>query len=133
MNKGSYFIATAAGALAIASAQSAHAQQDNGDYGIADIVVTAQKRAESMQGVPIAITALSSKLEQRGITGLANLQSTPPPGLFAQPFAGDPTLLIIDIRGVVNTDPGQGTIESGTAIYLDDIYLGRSGKRHRTG
>ncbi|MGF7150193.1 iron complex outermembrane receptor protein [Sphingomonas zeicaulis] len=109
-------------------AGTAGAQQNEGDaYGIQDIVVTAQKRAESMQDVPIAITAIGSEqLEQRGITGLANLQLTPPPGLFAQPFAGDPTLLIIDMRGVVNTDPGQGTIESGTAVYLDDIYLGRS-------
>jgi iron complex outermembrane receptor protein len=117
-------------ALAIAAstaAGSAHAQQDNSGFGIADIVVTAQKRAESMQDVPIAITAIGAEqLEQRGITGLSNLQTTPPPGLFAQPFAGDPTLLIIDVRGVVNTDPGQGTIESGTAVYMDDIYLGRS-------
>lgn len=44
---------------------------------VAEIIVTAQKRAESLQQVPVAITAITSAgLEQRGITGLANFQTT---------------------------------------------------------
>lgn len=94
--------------------------------GIEEIVVTAQKRAENLQDVPIAVSAYSAAaLEQRGATGLGTLFQTPPPGVVLQPFAGSHSLLIVDIRGVTNSDPGQGTVELGTAVYIDDVYLGR--------
>lgn len=95
--------------------------------GVQEIVVTAQKRAENLQKVPIAISAFSSEmLEQRGVTGLGSLFQSPPPGVVLQPFAGSQALLIVDMRGVTNADPGQGTMELGTAVYIDDVYLGRA-------
>lgn len=94
--------------------------------GVEEIVVTAQKREENLQDVPIAISAYSEQaLEARGATSLASLLQVPPPGVVLQPFAGSQTLLIVDMRGVTNADPGQGTVELGTAVYIDDVYLGR--------
>jgi iron complex outermembrane recepter protein len=95
--------------------------------GSGDIIVTAQKRAENLQDVPISITALSAAtLAAKGINGLQDFVAVPPPGLFVQSFAGANQILVLDIRGISNPDPGQGTVELGTAIYLDDIYLGRA-------
>lgn len=117
-------IGTACLAPALAWAQVGTAQPVE---GIQDIVVTAQKRSENLQDVPIAVSAYSSEaLEQRGATGLSSLLQTPPPGVVLQPFAGSQTLLIVDMRGVTNADPGMGTTELGTAVYLDDVYLGRA-------
>ncbi|MFD2498648.1 TonB-dependent receptor [Rhizorhabdus histidinilytica] len=97
-----------------------------GFTGVEEIVVTAQKRAENLQNVPIAVSAYSSAaLEQKGATNLGALFQTPPPGVVMQPFAGSQSLLIVDMRGITNADPGQGTTELGTAVYVDDVYLGR--------
>jgi iron complex outermembrane receptor protein len=112
---------------ALATAQVAStAAGDGAEGGLEEIVVTAQKRAENLQQVPFAVSAYSSAaIEQRGVTGLASLFQTPPPGVVMQPFAGSQSLLIIDMRGVTNADPGQATTELGTAVYIDDVYLGR--------
>lgn len=99
----------------------------NPEEGVADIVVTAQKRAERLQQVPIAITALTSAgLEQRGITGLANFQTSPAPGLQITPFAGDSSTLQLEIRGVSSIGASEGTVEAGTGIYIDDVYVSRA-------
>ncbi|WP_192812930.1 TonB-dependent receptor plug domain-containing protein, partial [Rhizorhabdus wittichii] len=112
---------------AMAAAQTAATPPDEGSFtGVEEIVVTAQKRAENLQDVPIAVSAYSSAaLEQKGATNLASLFQTPPPGVVMQPFAGSQSLLIVDMRGVTNADPGQATTELGTAVYIDDVYLGR--------
>jgi iron complex outermembrane receptor protein len=100
--------------------------QDQGAT-LEEVLVTAQKREESLQDVPISVSALSSEdLANRGVTALGNLQQAPVPGLFIQPFAGVSSVLIIDMRGVTTSDPSQGTAEMGTAVYLDDVYLGRA-------
>lgn len=115
--------ASLAGLATILSVSPALSQ----DQGVEDIIVTAQKREENMQDVPIAVTAFSSAaLEARGATALTSLLQSPPPGVVMQPFAGSQSLLIVDIRGVTNGDPGQGTAEMGTAVYIDDVYLGRA-------
>ncbi|TWC97611.1 MULTISPECIES: TonB-dependent receptor [unclassified Sphingobium] len=95
--------------------------------GLDEIVVTAQKRPENMQKVPISINALNAEqLAQRGVTGLGNLTQNPVPGMVVKPAGGQGSLLIVDIRGVGTSDPSPGTVEPGVAIYLDDVYLARS-------
>ena len=57
-------------------ASPALAQDAQDDSGFGDIVVTAQKRAENIQDVPIAISAVSSEyLESRGLTSIDSLGS----------------------------------------------------------
>lgn len=94
--------------------------------GIEEIVVTAQKRAESLQDVPLAVSALASQeLADRGLTGLGSFQQGAVPALKVLPFAGSPTTMYVTMRGFAQPNAAQLTMESGVPIYIDDIYAGR--------
>lgn len=87
-----------------------------------EVVVTAQKRAESLQDVPIAISALDqSVIEKTDTHGLADI-AVQVPGLSYTPFS--PGQNIVSLRGVASNDDGAGT-DSSVAIFVDDVYLGR--------
>lgn len=93
--------------------------------GIADIVVTAQRREESLQKTPISVAALTGEaLEARGITSISGLQSQVP-NLQLTPHPNSATTARVFIRGVGNLDD-QITQDPSVAIYLDGIYVGRS-------
>jgi iron complex outermembrane receptor protein len=92
------------------------------------VVVTAQKRTENIQDVPIAVTAVTSAmLEQKGITDVAKLGNLAPNVTLdaGTPFSGSNTVLSAFIRGIgqndfaFNQDPGVG-------VYVDGVYLARS-------
>lgn len=93
------------------------AQSDNG--GIQDIVVTAQRVGESLQKVPIAVTALTADaISDRGITGSSALEAVVPNlsmsriGGVNQPF----------LRGV-GSDGAGGFDEKSVATYVDGFYI----------
>jgi len=92
-----------------------------------EVIVTAQKREQSLQDTPIAISALSARqLQQAGVTSLDALGQGAIPSLRIQPFPNSPSTLTIAIRGNGPADPGQLTREPSVGIYLDNIYLGRA-------
>jgi len=83
-----------------------------------EIVVTAQKRAQNLQDVPIAITAVEpERLESAGITKMQDL-SAAVPGLQILNIAGN---LTPRIRGIGAGFTSVG-VESPVATYLDDVY-----------
>jgi iron complex outermembrane recepter protein len=87
-----------------------------------EITVTAQRRSESLQTVPIAITAMSAAdLQRTGVHELGTL-SGQVPGLTFSPFA--PGQNIVSLRGVSSNDDGAGT-DNSVAVFVDDVYLGR--------
>ena len=91
---------------------------DRESGSLEDIVVTAQRRSERLQEVPIAVTALSSSaLETRGIDSTPGLQAAVPGLVFTQSL-NSPTLYL---RGVGTTDSSAGS-ESSVATYIDGIY-----------
>ncbi|WP_394658497.1 TonB-dependent receptor [uncultured Novosphingobium sp.] len=93
---------------------------------MADIVVTAQKRAERLQDVPIAITAFgSADLEKQNVTSITNFTKLAVPGLVSTAFVGSPTLSL-NIRGISTQDPSSATIEAPVAVYVDGVYIPRS-------
>ncbi|MEJ2407777.1 MAG: TonB-dependent receptor [Novosphingobium sp.] len=111
---------------------SAHAQdtqpQNTDQGGIGEIVVTAQKRAENVQDVPIAISAFTSEaLQERAIGSVANLSAIAPNvNLDAgTPFSGSPSVLSAYIRGI-GSDDFAFNIDPGVGIYLDGVYLART-------
>ena len=90
--------------------------------GVEEIVVTAQRREENLQQVPIAITAYTADtIESRDIKSVADLEFSTPSFVYAHVVGtAQPT-----IRGV-GSDLYTVSGEPGVALYLDDIYLGRT-------
>ena len=100
--------------------------QDNG--GIAEIIVTAQKRAENVQNVPIAISAFTSEaLQERAIGSVAQLSAIAPNVSLdgGTPFSGSNAVLSAFIRGI-GSDDFAFNIDPGVGIYLDGVYLART-------
>jgi iron complex outermembrane recepter protein len=114
---------TAAPALAQdTAATDTQASATTPDSG--EIVVTARRREETLQTVPIAVTAFTAdKLEKIGATDLTDLQNTTP-NTTLKDARGTNSTLAAFIRGVGQQDPVPG-FEAGIGIYLDDVYLNR--------
>ncbi|HEX8623092.1 MAG TPA: TonB-dependent receptor [Allosphingosinicella sp.] len=89
-----------------------------------DIVVTARRRAESLQDVPIAVTAYQGEaLERAAATDITDLSDTTP-NVTLETSRGTNTTLTAFIRGVGQQDPVAG-FEAGVGLYLDDVFLNR--------
>jgi len=109
----------------IAVAQQADTANEAND-GVEEIVVTAQKRSENIQDVPLSIVALNADtLEQRGINSLAGLFTGQVPSLRIAPFLGRPSAVSIGMRGLVPVDATQVTRDPTVGIYIDGVYIGR--------
>ncbi len=92
------------------------------------ITVTAQKREENVQDVPIAISAFDGQsLQERAVTSVAGLSNiTPNVSLDGgTPFSGDPAVISAYIRGIGANDFAFN-IDPGVGVYLDGVYLARS-------
>ncbi|MEZ5744812.1 MAG: TonB-dependent receptor plug domain-containing protein [Sphingomonadaceae bacterium] len=117
----------AATALASGLAAPAFAQEST-TGGIGEIVVTAQKRAENVQDVPIAISAFTADaLSERAVTSVASLSNISPNVTLdaGTPFSGSSAVLSAYIRGIGANDFAFN-IDPGVGIYLDGVYLARS-------
>jgi iron complex outermembrane receptor protein len=132
------YTSTSMAALAIALAAPAFAQDAapkapraapvKDDGGIPEIVVTAQKRAENVQNVPISITAFTAAaLTERGVGDVAALSAIAPNVTLdsSTPFSGSSAVLGASIRGIGSADFAFN-IDQAVGVYLDGVYLGRS-------
>ena len=127
MKKSSYLIGACT--LALVGSGSAFAQSGAPAEGITsqDIVVTATRREQRLQEVPLAVTALSSEtLRDRGISSAADLGSGKVPGLNINSMFGSETAIALNIRGYGTSDPSQGTNDQPAAFYIDGINLPRA-------
>ncbi|EPR15237.1 TonB-denpendent receptor [Sphingobium indicum IP26] len=87
---------------------------------IPDIVVTAQKRSESINAVPMSITALGgAELTQRGIANVADLAKVVPGLTFAPSLNNTP---VYSLRGIGFNDSGFGSAPA-VAVYIDESPL----------
>ncbi len=93
-----------------------------------EVTVTATRRSENIQDVPIAVTAVTAEaLQAKGINDVAKLGNIAPNVTLdaGTPFSGSDTVLAAYIRGIgqndfaFNQDPGVG-------VYVDGVYLARS-------
>lgn len=88
------------------------------------VIVTAQKRPQRLQDVPVAVTVVTGQdIENRGIASFAELLTQIPNTSIDQNTAAQPT---ITIRGITSSTNNLG-IESGVGVVVDDVFLGRPG------
>ena len=88
--------------------------------GIEDIIVTAQRREERLQDVPIAISAATGEsLAKQGVTDVTQL-GVAIPGLKITNNNGQ---ILPRLRGVASTATGPG-VENAVALYVDGVYYG---------
>lgn len=133
--KGRISVYSSLGALActlicpsIASAQDVAAQDEVSSGGVEEIVVTAQKRSENAQSVPIAISAVSAaSMEAKGLSSVADLAGSAPNVSLnvGGGFSGSSSVLISYIRGIGQNDFAFN-LDPGVGVYVDGVYLARN-------
>jgi len=109
--------------LAFAAAAPAWAQDSSSEGGIAEIIVTAQKREQSIQDVPVAVTAVSQEtLQANRVVNVMDLNGLAP-GLMTRMNAGGNASPSYSMRGVFASasDPAQ---DRQVATYIDGVYIG---------
>jgi iron complex outermembrane recepter protein len=131
-----------AAALAVASALcgaalDAQAQQQTTTSGsaassdegaLAEIVVTAERREENVQNVPISVAAFTAEtLQNRNLVDIHALGNlTPGVNLDAgAPFSGDRSVLSASIRGI-GQDDFAFNLNPGVGVYVDGVFFART-------
>ena len=118
--KAGMFLSCAMLALSTGIAAAQTSAQDS--TAIEEIVVTAQKRAENLQDVPVSVTALTSDaLAARGVNNVLALNNLAPGmRISAADAAANPKIYI---RGVGLSDFNPNA-SSGVGVYIDGVYIG---------
>ncbi len=107
-----------ASGVMLALAGAAASAQETAE--LSEIVVTAQKRVESLQDVPIAVSAVGgAKISEAGITKIEDLKNYVPTLFMTETAIGNN----ISIRGIFSgVNPG---FEQSVGTYVDGVYRGR--------
>ena len=114
-------------AMAVLSIPSVAVFAATGDQ-LEEVVVTATRREQNLQEVPIAVTAFTAEaMQSRGVTDIHSLSMlTPNVNLDAgAPFSGDSSVLSASIRGI-GQDDFAFNLDPGVGVYVDGAYLART-------
>ncbi|MBD8638620.1 TonB-dependent receptor [Sphingomonas sp. CFBP 13733] len=116
------FAQDTAAAPAVAPPKAATPAADTGE----DVVVTARFRNESLQSVPIAITAVSGQsLAERQLNTVENIAATIPAVGFRSGASNKDRTIFIRGVGTITTSPG---VEPSVSTVLDGVVLTRPGQ-----
>tara|TARA_R110000868_G_scaffold6550_2_gene36943 strand:- start:5410 stop:7716 length:2307 start_codon:yes stop_codon:yes gene_type:complete len=122
MTRAALLLSTIASTMLVAT--PAFAQQEGASAPQDVITVTARRREESLQDVPLAVTAYTgAQLEAMGAVDILAIAETTP-NVTLEASRGTNSTLTAFIRGVGQQDPVAG-FEAGVGIYVDDVYLNR--------
>ena len=89
-----------------------------------EIVVTARKREENIQEVPVAVSVVTGEiLEDSAASDISELQAQVP-NLSIYPGRNQSTTLTAFMRGIGQADPLWG-VDPGVGLYIDDVYIAR--------
>jgi len=113
-----YLISTAV-AASFGVATSVHAAT----AALEEVIVTAQKREENVQSVPIAITALTQEaLATNRVSNVTDLSGLAP-NLTSRPAPGGNAIASFSMRGITSYGIVPGS-DKEISIYLDGVYIG---------
>ena len=114
----------AAGAVQRVALEDQSQSRDGG--GLDEIIVTANKRPENVQKVPISVAVVSGqRLANTGTVEVQNLQAVVP-GLQIAPL-GNASQTIVRIRGIGTTGINSG-FESAVGVFVDGVFRSRAGQ-----
>lgn len=114
-----------AGIASAAPAQESAGSTGTADFYIEEVVVTANRREQSLQEVPMSVTAFSSQFfADTGLTDFTELQQYTP-SLKIVPGA-DSSAISVRIRGIGSVGTNAG-VDPSVGIFIDGVYQGRSG------
>ena len=107
----------------VTAPMAALAQEGAPKLALEEVIVTARKRAELMQLVPVAVTAITAtELEQSSIRNLQDIQGFVP-NLLIDRVPGLQSGAAIAIRGVSYQEIDK-SLDPGIGVLLDGVYLG---------
>jgi iron complex outermembrane receptor protein len=116
-----------AGSLVLGMAPAAFAAADAAaDAGhVDDVVVTARKRSENVQDVPVPVTTISAQtLERQNLTTFMSFQYKFPS---FSVYITNPKQLNLGIRGLGNNGFNTDGVDGSVGIFVDGVYTGRQG------
>lgn len=117
-------IASVVSLPAYAQAQDEQEEQAAANSKLERIEVTARRKTESLQNVPVSVTSFGAgDLEELGVEDITELQQRIPNATI-QVSRGTNSTLTAYIRGVGQQDPLWG-FEPGVGVYIDDVYVAR--------
>lgn len=114
-------------ATAVAATLPAMAQQDGGGRQLEEVVVTAQRRAESMQEVPVAVTAATAEdLQMAQVDSIAGIEQISSSIKFdvTNSAANSANIMIRGIGTVGNSRAFEGAV----GVFIDGVYRTRAGQ-----
>ena len=117
-------VALAALPSTTAFAQGASPQAASSGPQVQEIIVTAQRREESLQKVPVAVTAIGAEqLENLRVNSVRNLAGLAPSlQINSQGMQSNPTIII---RGI-SSGASSNSVDPKVGIYMDGVYIGRA-------
>lgn len=126
MSRRSLSLAIACALLAPTAWAQEAAPAAEGDQAktLGSVTVTARKREETLQEVPVAVTAFTAdSLDRLNVEDLSDLDAQVP-NLTIYAARGSSSTITAYIRGVGQSDPLWG-VDPGVGIYMDDVYIAR--------
>jgi iron complex outermembrane receptor protein len=115
-------VATLGAAPIAVFAQDVPAVEES-EVRLEEVTVTAQKREQNLQDVPVSVTAFSgNRIDELGITDIAGV-ATRTPGFTYGNFS-DLKLAPTALRGVTAISSGSAGADPAVGYYLDEVYLG---------
>jgi iron complex outermembrane receptor protein len=111
-------------AAPVAAQQASAAQQSDSGSVLEEIIVTAQRREERLQAIPLAVTAFSAEaLESRNVTDTLDIVQYVP-SLIGHNNTGLGSANTYFLRGAGTTE-SLATQDAPVGTYIDDIYISR--------
>ncbi|MBC2776689.1 TonB-dependent receptor [Parasphingopyxis marina] len=120
-----YFAATPAGAQSIED-EAAPAAADNETFGDTVILVTATRRSEDVQSVPLSVSVLGGELvENAGVADIRDFEQLTP-SLVATTGQSSSNATALGIRGIGTAGDNPG-FEPAVGVFIDGVYRARAG------